>query len=325
MYNYYRLRFKQDVEGLMRAIITGGTGAIGRELAQSLVQDGHEVVVLSRDPEGVREVLPGVKLVRWDGKTADGWGNLVDGADVIFNLAGANLSEGRWTAARKRVIVESRVNAGKAVVDAVRNAARKPRVLVQISGVGAYGVENPGICTEESHYGNDFLVDVTREWEASTEVVETMGVRRVITRTAAVLDIQSGALPKLMLPFELFIGGPLGNGKQWLSWVHIQDQVRALRFLAENEAAQGIYNISAEPIRNRELAGLIGKAMHRPAFIPVPAFALQLVLGEMSTMVLDGQRVSSSKLLSLGFKLLYPTAHQAINNLIYNKRKVEES
>ncbi len=301
---------------MRRTILTGGTGLIGRALAAELVAAGHEVVVLSRNPQGARGLPPGVRVERWDGRTAQGWGGLADGAYAIVNLAGENLAGGRWTAERKQRIRQSRLDAGQAVVEAVRAAARKPAVVVQASGIGYYGPHGDEEVTEDFPPGSDFLGRLAVEWEASTAPVEGMGVRRVVIRTGVVLSREGGALPRLALPFRFFLGGPLGNGRQWVPWIHVADEARAIRFLLENETARGPYNLAApHPVTNRELARALGQAMCRPAWLPVPAPALRLLLGEMSAVLLTGQRALPKRLLEAGFVFRFPTVESALENL----------
>jgi uncharacterized protein (TIGR01777 family) len=303
----------------MRVIISGGTGLVGSALAEALTQDGHEAIVLSRSPERAVDFPLGARLEKWDGQTALGWGKLVDGADAIVNLAGENLSAGRWTARRKQQILESRQNPGKAIFQAIQQAEKKPLVLIQSSAVGYYGPSGDEWLSEESPPATDYLAGVCQAWEASTQPVEDLGVRRVVTRSGVVLSTRAGAFPRMLLPFRLFAGGPLGSGKQWLSWVHLEDEVRALRFLIENPAARGAINIAAQPMPNRQFAKVLGKVMHRPAFIPAPAFAIRLLFGEMSTVVLDGQRVSAERLTGLGFRFRFPDAEAALMDICLKK------
>lgn len=299
----------------MNVLITGGTGLIGRALTADLLRDGHAVTILTRDPERVKDPFGEVAYHKWDGKSAHGWGHLVETADILVNLAGANLSDGLWNEQRKKAIRDSRVNAGRAVVEAITSAQHKPSVVVQASGVGYYGVNNPDLLNESSPLGKDFLSSVSRDWEAATQSVEAMGVRRVIIRSGVVFSQKSGALARMLLPFRLFVGGPLGSGRQWLSWIHLMDEVRAIRFLMETPSAAGVFNLAAEPVTNAEFARVAGKVLHRPAFIPVPAFLLRLVLGEMSTVVLEGQRVSSKKLTDLGFQQIFWSLEEALKDL----------
>lgn len=300
----------------MKVLITGGTGMIGTDLTESLVRDGHEVIVLTRDPGKVKPPRSGVTLAKWDGQSASGWGHLVEGVDAVVNLAGENLASGHWTPARKKRIISSRVNAGKVLVSAIEKAVRKPGVFVQSSGVGYYGVKDQALLSEDSPPGDDYLASVGREWEAATQPVEKLGIRRVVTRSGAVLSLKGGALPIMLLPFRLFVGGPLGSGRQWLPWVHIEDEVRAIRFLIDNEDARGVFNLAAQPVTNAEFAATAARVLRRPSYFRIPAFLLKLVLGEMATTVLDGQRVSTAKLTGLGFRFRFERLEDALNDLV---------
>jgi hypothetical protein len=301
----------------MRVIITGGTGLIGRPLAAGLAAAGHEVIVLSRAPERVTGLPAGVRAERWDARSAEGWGPLADGAGAIVNLAGENIGGKRWTAKQKQMIIASRVNAGRAVVDAVRRASTPPRMVLQASGVGYYGPHGDEKLTEEAGPGRDWTAGVAQQWEAATAPVEELGVRRVVTRSGVVLSTEGGALPRMLLPFRFFAGGPVGSGRQWLSWVHLADQVAALCYFIETESARGVYNVAAPgSAPYAQVARAIGRAMHRPAFFPVPAFAVRLLFGEMATTVLDGQRVVPQRLQEEGWRFRFPDLDSALNDLL---------
>ncbi len=302
----------------MRTIITGGTGLIGRALVDSLLADGHEVMVLSRKPTRAAGLPASVKVEGWDGRTAQGWGRWADGVGAIINLAGENIAAGRWTVEHKRRIIDSRLNAGRAVVEAVRAAAVKPAVLVQASAVGYYGPRGDEEITEDTGAGHDFLAQqVAVPWEESTAPVEALGVRRVIIRTGVVLSQKGGALPRMLLPFKFFMGGPWGSGRQWFPWIHLADEVAAIRFLVDNPAARGAFNLSAPtPLPNAAFSRVLGKVIGRPAFMPTPAFALRLVLGEMATMLLDGQRAVPRRLQTLGFGFKFPEAETALRDIL---------
>jgi hypothetical protein len=299
-----------------RIIITGGTGLIGRALSERLVADQYEVVVLTRDPTSATDLPAGVKVVGWDARTADGWLGLAHGALGIVNLAGASLRR-RWTERNKRLIRESRLNAGDAVVDAVARAESKPRVVIQASGTGAYGPRGDEIVTEEADFGDGFLGRTARAWEASTEPVEMHGVRRAVIRSGVVLSSDGGALPLLALPHRLFVGGPLGTGDQWLPWIHMGDEVRAIRFLIENEDASGPYNLSApNPVKHARFSSVLGRVLHRPSTFRVPGFLIRLVLGEMSTVVLKGQCAIPQRLLNQGFSFRFPELEPALEDVL---------
>lgn len=309
----------------MRVIVSGGTGLIGRALTESLVSDGHQVIILSRAPERATGLPQSARIEKWDGKTSSGWGKLADGADAIANLAGESIGgenmialiTKRWTPQRKRIIRESRVHAGQAVMQAIEQASQKPHVLIQASAVGYYGLRGDEEITESTPPGSDELSRICVDWEATTAEAERMGVRRVVIRTAGVvMSTKGGALPFMLLPFKLFVGGPLGSGQQWFSWIHIQDEVRAIRFLMDNANAKGAFNLCApHPIRNAELSRMLGQVMRRPSFLPTPAFAMKLLLGEKATLVLDGQRQLPKRLLELGFEFRFPTVETALRDL----------
>lgn len=306
----------------MHTLITGGTGLIGGALVSSLVADGHTVTVLSRSPQKHQSSLPaGVHVVKWDGVSPAGWGHLVNGVDAVVNLAGEGIADGRWSEERKQRILHSRVSAGKALVEAMRSAEKKPAVLIQSSAVGYYGVGDDTPLPESSAPGGDYLSQVCFDWEASTAGVEALGVRRAVIRTGIVLSTKGGAFPKLLLPFYFFAGGPIGNGRQYFPWIHIDDQVRAIRFLIENESARGVFNLAApNPPTNKEFVQKLGKAMGRPALLPVPAFVLKIVFGEMSTVLLDGQRAVPQALEQAGFTFAYPEAVAAVRDILKQKK-----
>lgn len=300
----------------MRIIITGGTGLIGRALAADLAKDSHDVIVLSRNPQRVAHLPAGARVERWDGRTAEGWEPLADGADAIVNLAGEDIAK-RWTKTRKQRVLESRLNAGAAVTQAVRAARRRPKVVVQASAVGYYGPRRDEEVTEETPPGDDFLAKVAMQWEASTAPVREMGARLAVARIGIVLSNHGGALPILALPFRFFVGGRMGSGRQWWPWVHMADTVGALRFLIEDPRANGPVNVTApHPVRNAEFVRALGRALRRPALLPAPAFALRLLLGERATVVVDGQRAVPRRLTALGYAYRFTEVGPALHNLL---------
>lgn len=300
----------------MRIVITGGTGLIGSEVARDLGSAGHEIVILTRNPT-TAELPTNTRAVQWDGKTATGWSNLIDGDTAIVHLAGESIASGRWSEGKKRRIRESRVESGKAVLAAIRQASEKPRVLLQGSAVGYYGPRGDEVVTESHPPGNDFLANVCVEWEASTAEAESLGVRRAILRTGIVLSPKGGALPKMALPFRLMAGGSLGSGRQWMPWIHIADEVGAIRFLIEREDARGPFNLTApRPLTNRDFSHALGKALRRPSFAFAPSIALRAVLGEMADMLLQGQRAVPHRLMEMGYAFRYPEALPALRNLL---------
>lgn len=306
---------------MKRIVIAGGSGQMGTALADELAKSGCEVIILSRHPSKVSGLPNGVRAEHWDGRRAEGWGHLANGATAIVNLAGENIGIPPipwWLLGRRQRIHASRVNAGLAIVQAVKAATEKPRVVIQASGINYYGLRGDQVVTEKESAGDDFPARVCVDWEAATAEVESLGVRRVVIRTAPNLTRQGGILFYLALPFEMFVGGPIGSGKQWFSWIHAVDQVNAIRFLIENENARGVYNLSApDPKTNAEFGRLLARVLKRPYWFPVPAFAMKLAFGELGDKLLLGsQRVVPQRLQEAGFKFQFADAESALRNLL---------
>ena len=290
-----------------KMVIAGGTGLIGRALATHAHQHGYEVIVLSR-----RQTSIGVGgTVVWDGRTAGPWQDALEDAQFVVNLCGASIGEGRWTAARKAEIRDSRLSTSRCLIEAVEAGGQRPKLL-QASAIGFYG---PGSETvdETSDAGNDYLSDLAVAWE--TEANAYSGPM-VLARFGVVLDGSGGALPRMALPFRIFCGGKLGSGNQWFSWVTLDDAVRAILF-ALTESLNGPVNIvSPNPVTNGDLAHALGQALHRPALIPTPAWALRMLLGEQACLLLEGQRVMPSKLNTAGFAFAHPEIGEALETLL---------
>jgi len=302
-----------------RVVLLGATGFIGRELVRIFPADGFELVAVSRNPDRVRTLLgERVTPAGWDGRTAEGWKHHADGAWAVVNLAGESLSSGRWTKKKRESILGSRVAAGRAIVEAVKAARTKPRVIVQSSAVGYYGRRGDEVLDETSAPGRGFLSDVVRAWEASTGGVESLGVRRIVIRSGVVLGRDGGALPFMARPFRFFVGGPLAGGGQWFSWIHLEDEVRAILFLLQNEKARGVYNlVSPFPVRQRLLAKSIGHALRRPSFFPTPSFLLRLLFGEKAgETILADQRVLPARLDEEGFTFAFPEVGSALDDIL---------
>lgn len=301
----------------MKIIVTGGTGLIGRTLAEQMAGEGHDVIVLSRNPDSAQGFSQGVRLVEWDARTPQGWSQWVDGADAIVNLAGAGLADWLWTTSRKQVLLDSRVSAGEAVSKAVALAERKPKVVIQASAIGYYGPQGDEPIQEDHASGDDFLAELCQKWEASSRSVEDYGVRRAVIRTGLVLSQKGGVLPRLLLPIRFFVGGPLGSGKQYYSWIHLQDEIRAIRFLIENETVGGAFNLTApNPLPNAEFMRTVAQAFGRPSWLPVPEFAMRLLIGDMATVIVDGQRTVPAHLEQAGFSFKYPTLEDALQEMV---------
>jgi uncharacterized protein (TIGR01777 family) len=288
----------------MRIVIAGGSGFLGEPLVRRLLARGDDVAVLSRNPARVRAG----RGVQWDGRTQGAWSAEAAGADALINLAGENVGEGRWTEARKRQLVASRLDATSAIVQALRDAPRRERVLVNASAVGYYGLRGDEELDETGSHGSGFLADLVEKWETAAREAEPLA-RLVILRFGVALAAEGGALKKMMLPFKLGAGGPVGSGRQWMSWIDRDDAVRIIEWSIDNPNAGGIYNATApQPVQNREFTRSLGHALHRPAFMPAPAFALKAAFGQMAEEVLlGGQRVVPRRAEREGFVFEIPT------------------
>lgn len=293
----------------MKIVIAGGSGFIGEPLVRRLLAKGHDVAVLSRDPAKVKAG----RGVAWDGKSQGGWSAEAASADVVINLAGENVGEGRWTAERKHSILASRLDSTRALVEAMRSAPPHPRTYINASAVGLYGDRGDEALDELTRPGRGFLANVVKQWEEAARDAETLS-RLVIIRFGVVLAPDGGALAKLLLPFKLGAGGPIGTGRQWMSWVDRDDALRLIEWAIETDSARGVYNATApHPATNRDFARALGAALHRPAVLPTPAFALRLAFGaEMANeMLLGGQRVLPAHAQREGFNFEYPTLEQS--------------
>jgi uncharacterized protein (TIGR01777 family) len=298
----------------MRVIITGGTGLIGRKTTDLLATAGHEVVVLSRKPDRVRDLPSGARAQGWDARSGEGWSDLVNANTVIVNLAGQNLFNWRWTKKHKARVVESRMEAARAVVDAIRRSRRTPRLVIQASAVGYYGDRRDEELSEFAQPGEGFLPDLARQWEKAIPVA--VPGRRVFLRLGVVLSRNGGAFPKLLLGSRTGVGN-FGTGQQWVPWVHEDDVASAVRFLMLNDIAAGPFNVVApEAVTMREFMRTLAKVRKLPAPMPVPAFALKLTMGQMSQMLLDSQRVVPRKLLDAGFEFRHDSLEDALKALM---------
>ncbi|HEX4047955.1 MAG TPA: TIGR01777 family oxidoreductase [Elusimicrobiota bacterium] len=298
----------------MNIVIAGGTGFIGRALTEALVARGDKPTLLTRDPEAA-EARWGARaaLAFWDGRNPDDWPETLDGADAVVNLAGAGIASGRWTPARKLLLIKSRLDSTRALVSAISRAEKRPKVFVSASAVGYYGQAPDGPVVENSPQGRDFLASLCGQWEREALAAEPLGVRVVLPRFGVVLGKRGGALPRMALPFKLLLGGRLGSGKQGFPWIHIGDAVDALLFALDRDALSGPVNFAAPGAAdNREFSAALGRALGRPSWAPVPAFALKLALGEMAGMLLGGQFAKPKKLLDAGYKFKYETPGAAL-------------
>jgi len=295
----------------VKVLIAGGSGFLGKSLTSSLKNDDHEVIILTRRAPRSKE------QIQWDGRTTSGWSHIVNDLDAVIHVTGFGLQHWPWTRKQKQKFIDSRVIPGLALVSAIQNASRRPRVFLQSSGINRYGMQGEGIADESTPPAADFLAQITVLWESATEPLEALGVRRIITRNAIVLAKNGGMFPLMALPTRLFFGGRFGHGKQAVPWIHIADQVNAVRFLLENENAQGPYNlISPTPTSNAEFMRAIAKALHRPYWFHVPAFLLKLVLGEMSILLTEGRYSQPKRLIELGFQFQFGELESAMEDLL---------
>lgn len=290
----------------MNTLITGGSGFIGRMLCERLQAQGHRVMVLTRDPDTVRR-LPGLHLRAV--RTLDE----AEQVEAIVNLQGENLAARRWTAARRRAFVESRVAFTRRLVDWVACRAQPPAVLVSASAVGWYGDRGDETLTETSTPGEDFAAQLCRDWETETTRAETLGIRVCRLRIGVVLDREGGALARMLPAFRLGAGGPIGSGRQWMSWITRADLVRMILWLLQAQGLSGVFNGTApEPLRQADFARALGRALHRPAVLPMPAFALRALFGEMAGLLLGGQRVLPAAAMRAGFRFDHPDIDTAL-------------
>jgi len=304
----------------MKIIVTGATGLIGTAIVTKLIARGDHVTILSRG-EPSKSDIQGAEYVKWTPGQEGEWQNAVDSKDGIIHLAGASIFGRRWNEDYKKEILNSRESGTRSIVDAIAKAGNKPKVLVSASGIGYYGKDTgEKIITEADPPGDDFLAEVCRVWEAEAAKAESYDVRRVSIRTAIVLDKNEGALNRMLLPFRLFAGGPLGSGEQWFSWIHIDDlsdiYIRAL----DDSLISGVINGgSPGPVKMKSFADTLGKVMHRPSWFRVPEFLMKIILGEAAEFVTGGQKVIPERLNNMNYKFKYPDVRMALENLLSKK------
>lgn len=297
----------------MNILITGGTGFIGTPLGRELRNSGHTVVVTTRHQSDSREKLT------WNPPALIP-SEVISGFDAVINLAGEPVAPGRWTKKRKELIMSSRIQTTRSLVESIKKAASKPKVLISASAIGYYGAHGDEYVTEDTPPASDFLAKVCKAWEAEAMKAQELGIRVVLIRIGGVLESDGGALPKMMTPFKFFLGGPIGSGKQWFSWIHRDDVVSIIKYALESESVSGPVNaVSPNPVTNKEFSSALGKALHKPSWLAVPAFVIKLTLGELGGMLLTGQRVMPEKILRSGYKFKYSNLEDALKAIFRKK------
>jgi uncharacterized protein len=302
----------------MHIVMTGGTGFIGRSLCASLCQEGHRVTLITRRREDAQRLFGStVTVVEWNGQEAGAWEHCLEDADAVINLAGAPIADGRWTEARKRLLTESRILTTRLLVAGMSRRSSKPRTLVSASGIGYYGASDDRMLDESAARGRGFLADLCLAWEEEAIRAEEFGVRVVLLRTGMVLEQDGGALPKMLLPFRLFTGGPIMPGTQWVSWIHRRDHIGLTRWALTTPSVNGPVNaVAPEAVTMSRFCEGLGRVLHRPSWLPVPGFTLSLALGELGTLMTTGQRVSPAKALSGGYVFHYPMLEMALRAIV---------
>ncbi|MFN6500558.1 MAG: TIGR01777 family oxidoreductase [Nostoc sp. DedQUE01] len=305
----------------MKVAVTGATGFVGSHLIQRLHQEGHRVLVLTRNTSFAQKVFPSgafpnVEIVAYTPTQSGSWQSAIALCDAVVNLAGEPIGEGRWTPERKQEILNSRKLGTQKIVEAIVSANPKPTVLVNASAIGYYGTSETATFDETSLSGNDFLAQVCQTWEAEATKVKDAGVRLVILRLGIVLG-NGGALAKMIPPFKLFAGGPIGSGRQWFSWIHLDDLVNLILQALTRPEIEGVYNATApNPVRMADLSHTLGEVMHRPSWLPVPGFAIEALLGDGAMVVLEGQKVLPKRTVETGFEYRYANLQSALKEIL---------
>ncbi|PSB56387.1 thylakoid membrane protein ThyD [Chamaesiphon polymorphus] len=301
----------------MKIAIAGATGFVGSRLVELLQAQGHQIVVLTRSPQQASNRFPQAQVVGYSPLKSGAWQESISGCDAVVNLAGEPIAEKRWTPEQKRTILESRQIGTQKIVEAIAAASVKPSVLVSASAIGYYGTSETDKFNENSPAGTDFLAEVCTKWEAAAQAVTASGTRLVIARLGIVLGENGGALGKMLAPFSAFVGGPIGSGKQWFSWIHRDDVVKLIIQAINDTQMQGVYNATApNPVTMAGFAQTLGTVMNRPSWLPVPNFALEAMLGEGAIVVLQGQQVVPTHTLGQGFEFQYPTLQPALKAIL---------
>ena len=302
----------------MKIIVAGGTGFIGSHLCRSLIEHQHEVTVLSRNKIRTSTIFPtSVNVAEWDTQSAEAVEPILNGSDAVVNVMGEPIADSRWTETRKQLLLNSRVGTTRTLVEALRLAPQKPRTLINASGIGFYGPQDNLALTENSQRGRGFLSDLCVAWEKTAKGAEELGIRVILPRIGMVLGKTGGALPKMLLPFKLFMGGPISPGTQHLSWIHQKDLSDLIAWLLDKPEISGPVNaVAPESVTMKEFCHTLGTALHRPSWFPVPEFVLKLAFGEMATVLTTGQDVQPFIAQQKGFTFSYPRLDLALQSLL---------
>lgn len=305
----------------MKVAITGATGFVGSRLVERLHAEGHQILVFSRNAAKAKQVFPAntypnLEIIPYTPTESGSWQQSIAGCDAVVNLSGEPIAEKRWTPEQKQTILNSRKIGTQKIVEAINQANPKPSVLVNSSAIGYYGTSETAAFDETSSAGNDFLSTVCKEWETEAQKVKDSGTRLVIVRTGIVLGM-GGALAKMLPPFKMFAGGPIGTGRQWFSWIHQDDLVNLILFALNHSEIEGVLNGTApNPVRMNELAQTLGEVLNRPSWLPVPSFVLEGLLGDGAQVVLEGQQVLPKRTLSQSFEYQYSTLKPALTEIV---------
>ncbi|GJL49125.1 MAG: epimerase [Nitrospirales bacterium] len=304
----------------MKIIVAGGTGFIGHHVCQTLIENQHEVTVLSRNPAQARTgSSQKLSIVDWN-TLSNRMEQTIGGVDAFINLAGAPIADARWTSSRKQLLINSRVEATRQLVMAIGSASIKPKVLINASGIGIYGADTGVMMTESSPPGEGFLAELSRKWEREANRASEYGVRVICLRMGMVLGSDGGALRKMKTPFKLFVGGPIAPGTQQISWIHLEDLVRLMTWILNHSSVSGPINaVAPQVVTMSEFCNRLGEALNRPSWLPVPAFALDVLLGEMADMLTTGQQVAPQAITQEGFSFKYPNLKEALHSLFVNQ------
>ncbi len=302
----------------MRIAITGATGLIGKSLCPRLQREGKELVLFSRNTRSAQSSFPGARVLEWDAVAGPPPVGSLDGLDAVVHLLGEGIADGRWSSSRKQAIRESRIEGTRNLVEGLRHSSGPPGLLVSGSAIGFYGSRGDEELDESSERGGGFLGDVCQAWEGQARAAEPLGIRTVLLRTGIVLSPRGGALAKMLLPFRMFVGGALGSGKQWMSWIHIDDEVGLIRHILNSDELQGAVNATAPgPVTNSRFSKTLGRVLGRPSIFSVPGLALKLLMGEMAQeLLLNGQKVLPRRALASGYSFKFPELEDALRDLL---------